>query len=121
MRETRRLWLRSMGAMGMVLLVGRFGFSQRVPQPRPSPNAPNPAYPPGLDGPEQNSDRGNKVVDPEKQRELKAEVDKLYQIASELRNELMKGDPRATLSVTFVKKAEEAEKVAKQVKHLVKG
>jgi|SRR5271166_87620 len=52
---------------------------------------------------------------------LKADLDQLYRLASELQQEYQAADPDAVLSVSFVKKAEQAEKLAKQVKNLAKG
>lgn len=121
MAETRRHWLVTLGSASLMLMADRLAYAQRSPQPLPSPNAPNPAYPPGLSGPEQTRDSKDKVVDPARAQELRTDVEKLYQLASELRDELSKADPRATLSVTFLKKAQDAEKVAKQIKNLAKA
>ena len=121
MGETRRWWIMRLGVGSAMLLAARPGWPQRAPQPLPSPNAPNPAYPPGLSGPEQAREPQNRDAEAAKQQELRAEVEKLYHLAYELRSEVAKSDARATLSVTFVKKAEEAEKVAKRVKSLAKG
>lgn len=90
------------------------------PQPRPSPNAPNPAYPPGLNGPEQKSP-DKKEMDRQNQAEVRADVEKLYQLVSELREQVQKSDATSTLSISVVKKAKEIEKLAKQVKDRAKG
>jgi hypothetical protein len=52
---------------------------------------------------------------------LKADLEQLYRLAWELQREYQAADPNAVLSVSFVKKAEQAEKLAKQVKNLARG
>jgi hypothetical protein len=124
MAETRRRVLMTLAGGGVVMAAGRLGFGQRrpEPQPMPSPNAPNPAYPPGLnDWPENKRDPDVKQVDPLKQQELRFDVEKLYQLVSELKKEVEATDARVALSVGVVKKAQEVEKLAKQIKNLSKG
>jgi len=123
MPETRRRWLMAAAGSSLALMAGRLGFAQYhpEPQPLPSPNAPNPAYPPGLNGPEQTREPNVKPVDPMKQVELKKEVDRLFQLVTELKKEVDATDATSTLSLSVVKKAQEAEKLAKQIKNLTKG
>ncbi|MEQ1473802.1 MAG: hypothetical protein ABLQ96_08270, partial [Candidatus Acidiferrum sp.] len=93
---------------------------QRSPQPMPSPNAPNPNFPPGLDGPDQKQP-DKKQMDRQNQAEVKAGVEKLYQLITELREQVQKSDSTSMLSLSVVKKAHEIEKLAKQVKDRAKG
>jgi hypothetical protein len=88
--------------------------------PRPSPNAPNPNYPPGLQGPEQ-TPPDQKKLDRQNQAEIKADVEKLYQLIGELKEEVERSDANSTLSVGVVKKAHQIETLAKQVKDRAKG
>jgi hypothetical protein len=88
--------------------------------PRPSPNAPNPNYPPGLQGPEQTSPDPKKM-NRQNQAEIKADVEKLYELIGELKEEVERSDANSTLSVGVVKKAHQIEKLAKQVKDRAKG
>jgi hypothetical protein len=88
--------------------------------PRPSPNAPNPNYPPGLQGPEQ-TPPDPKKVNRQNQAEIKADVQKLYELIGELKEQVERSDANSTLSVSVVKKAQQIEKLAKQVKDRAKG
>jgi hypothetical protein len=135
-----------------------------APEPRPSPYAPNPNYPPGLNGPEQKSGgralvlsstlysrpqrpsveplpspntpdpnhpwglgghgerpSDRKAIDKQNQAEVKADVEKLYVLITELKEQVEKSDVNLTLPVSVVKKSHEIEKLAKHVKELAKG
>jgi hypothetical protein len=94
---------------------------QRAPQPIPSPNAPNQNFPPGLDGPVNRPEPDRKEVDPKRQQEIRIDIQKLYELAAELRDETGKTDLNSTLPVTLVKKAQEIEKLAKKIKSLSHG
>ncbi len=123
MPETRRGWLVGMGAIGAVFVLRPLTEAQvrtREPQPLPSPNAPNPAYPPGFNGPEQTPDKKDEP-DPLKQQSIKADVEKLYQMVEELKKDVEKSDARVALSVGVVKRAGEIEKLAKKIKNEAKG
>lgn len=96
-------------------------FAQRnTPQPIPSPNAPNPNFPPGINGPDIKPP-DKRTMDKQAQADVKADVDRLYALISELREELQKSDVSSTLSVSVVNKAKQIEKLAKQVKDRAKG
>jgi hypothetical protein len=51
----------------------------------------------------------------------KASVEKLFELATNLKNEAEKADATVFLSLTMVKKAEEIERLAKQIKERAKG
>jgi hypothetical protein len=91
-----------------------------APQPRPSPNAPNPNFPPGFEGP-QATGVDKKAIDRQNQKEIRADVTRLYEMVSELKDQIDKTDSSSTLSVSVVKKAQQIEKLAKQIKDLAKG
>jgi c-di-AMP phosphodiesterase-like protein len=55
------------------------------------------------------------------QAEIKADVEKLYELIGELKEEVERSDANSTLSVGVVKKAHQIEKLAKQVKDRAKG
>jgi hypothetical protein len=94
---------------------------QMSPQPIPSPHAPNPNFPPGLDGPDLRPSTGNKRTDPQIQGEIRANVLKLYQLAFELKEQTEKTDSSTTLSLNVVKTAQQIEKLAKQIRNLSRG
>ena len=90
------------------------------PEPKTSPNMPDPDHPWGLGG------HPEKPVDPQvmakqNQAEVKASVEKLYVLISELKEQVEKSDATLTLSVSVVKKSKEIEKLAKHVKNLARG
>jgi hypothetical protein len=93
---------------------------QSTPQPVASPNAPNPSYPQGMNGPGA-KEPDAKTLDKQNQLEVRAEVDKLYALIFELRETMKQTDSNSTLSVTVVKKAQQIEKLAKEIKDRAKN
>jgi hypothetical protein len=57
----------------------------------------------------------------ENQKDIKAKVEKLFQLATELKEQVEKTDSAKVLSLGMVKKAEEIEKLAKDIKTRAKG
>jgi hypothetical protein len=109
------------GAGAMVAGPALYSSPQRnTPQPIPSPNAPDPNFPPGLNGPDQKPP-DKRAMDKQAQADVKADVEKLYALISELREEVQKSDASSTLSLSVVNKAKQIEKLAKQVKDRAKG
>ena len=90
------------------------------PQPRPSPNAPDPHVPNGMNGPQPTVGDG-KAVALANQKELRDDVTRLYEMVSELKEQVQRTDSSSMLSVSLVKKAQQIEKLAKQIKDLAKG
>jgi hypothetical protein len=54
------------------------------------------------------------------QKQIHEDVERLYTLASELKEEVAKTDSTAVLSLALVRKAEEIEKLAKQIKNLAR-
>lgn len=54
------------------------------------------------------------------QREIKKEVDRLFSLAQDLKEEAGKTDTVVVLSVAFVEKTEEIEKLAKKIRDLAR-
>lgn len=63
----------------------------------------------------------SKAMLEERQKSIKKDVEKLYDLASQLKTEVEKTDSTAVLSLPMLKKAEEIEKLAKQIKDHAKG
>ena len=57
----------------------------------------------------------------ENEKDIKKKVEKLFQLATELKDEVDKTDSAKVLSIAVVKKAEEIEKLAKDIKSRAKG
>jgi hypothetical protein len=88
-----------------------------IPPPRPrredgSEDPSQPSIPPGAT---------RKAVLEEHQKDIKKEIEKLYDLATQLKTEVEKTDATTVLSVSMIKKAEEIEKLAKQIKDHAKG
>ena len=126
MPESRRhLLMTFAGAFGVLavepLLSGLQAPGVRPdPQPRPSPNAPNPNFLPGFDGPRATT-TDPKVIKKQNQMEIRTDVGKLYEMVSELKDQVQRIDSDSTLSLAVVKKAQQIEKLARQIKDLAKG
>ena len=118
----RRRWLVRLGifAASVVLLpAAPAGVAQ---------NPPRPAQPPIDDqsGKEDEDQAGrlkaaSKVALQENDKSIKKSVERLFQLASELKAEVDKTDSAQVLSLAMVKKAEEIEKLAKDIKSRAKG
>jgi hypothetical protein len=119
--RSRRTLFVTLAEVAGFLAVAPMLTAQMSPQPMPSPHAPDPHFPPGLDGPQVRPDSGTKQVDPEVEARIKQDVRQLYLLASDLRLQVEKANPGSTLSLSVVKDAQEIEKLAKQVKNLAKG
>ena len=57
----------------------------------------------------------------ENEKDIKKKVEKLFQLATELKEEVNKTDSAKVLSLAMLKKAEEIEKLAKDIKSRAKG
>src|SRR5712692_7956080 len=117
----RRLFIALVGALG-ALATQPFLFGLQLPrparEPRPYPDGRDHGIPPNADEPAAAS---RKVIDKQSQKQIKEDVAKLYEIASQLKGEVERTDANSTLSVSLVKKAQQIEKLAKQIKDLAKG
>ena len=122
MLDSRRNVIR--GLAGAVSLASFAAWQQALaqkPQPMASPNAPsNQNVPAGLNGSE--------VIRPDKQpvsavnqEQIAALVHQLFKLATELQEEVEHTNLNTTFSLDFLKKAEQAEKAAKQIKNRAKG
>jgi hypothetical protein len=116
MMPSRRGLLLALGAVAIP-----FGFLTRafypqtpVPRRRPAPDDKNPedANTPNIDP---------KTILEANQKDIKKNVEKLYQLASELKAEVDKTDAVKVLSVAMLKKAEEIEKLARGIRSRALG
>ncbi len=122
MLESRRRVLTAIAGAAGVLAAAPLGFAQArtsSPSPIPSPNAPDPHNPGGLDGLQANKD--SPAPNPQNQKQIRDDVQKLYDMVSELKKQVESTDANAMLSLSLVKKAQQIEKLAKQIKELAKG
>lgn len=126
MTESRRHLLRALvGAAGSLVVEPLFagpqvpaqtaGYSTKA---KVYPNGRDPNQPPGLDEP---TSLDPKAIQRANQKELKSDVSRLYDMVAELKVQLEKTDPNSIFSLNIVKKTEQIEKLAKQIKSLAKG
>lgn len=123
MRESRRRLLMTFVGVAGVLAAGPAlsrleGQTRQAPSAKPYPNGRDPNLAPERDEP--------RILDPKaieraNQQELKKDVAKLYEMVSELKEQVEKTDATSVLSLSVVKKAQQIEKLAKQIKGLAKG
>ena len=117
----RRRWLATLGffAASFVLLpAAPAGVAQNPPRPQPPID--------DQSGKEDEDQAGrlkaaSKVALQENDKSIKKSVERLFQLASELKAEVDKTDSAQVLSLAMVKKAEEIEKLAKDIKSRAKG
>jgi hypothetical protein len=115
----RRLLLMSFAAVPGVLV--RFQDSAA------QDNARGRRRPDGSDDASNNPNPGNlsaassKAMLEERQKNIKKDVEKLYDLAAQLKAEVEKTDSTTVLSLAMLKKAEEIEKLARQIKDRAKG
>lgn len=120
---SRRSLMLSLIAGAGALATGRASYSQPqrpTIEPRPSPNTPDPNHPWGLSG-HQDKPSDSKALDKQNQAEVKASVEKLFVLITELKEQVEKSGTNAVLSVAVVNKSKQIEKLAKHVKDLAKG
>lgn len=109
--------------LGLFCSTGFAGAQQTLP-PRPettqSGGSPNIEH--TMPGDElKPSDKETKEILKQNQRQIQENVDKIYKLAGELKGEVEKTDAANTLSLPMIQKAEQIEKLAKQVKNLARG
>jgi hypothetical protein len=123
MRKTRRAFLLAVAAAGCLVARNGFSFPQAPKKPIPFPTPPegaetqNPAA--GQAKPEQQTAR--RIALQKNEKEFRSGVDRLYQLASELKQEVEKLPTSEIFSVQMFKKTEEIEKLAKQLKAKARG
>ena len=127
LESRRRLMMTCLGAAGLLAsqplsraLQGPGAGARPAPQPRPSPNAPNPNFPTGLKGP-QATGPDKRAIDRQNREEIRTDVTRLYEMVSELKEQVDKTNTNSTLAISVVKKAQQIEKLAKQIKDLARG
>ena len=98
----------------MIFLQGK---SQAQQDPRPlnngdgKPEDESASFPPG----------SRKAALEENEKNIKKKVEKLFQLATELKDEVDKTNSAKVLSVAMLKKVEEIEKLSKDIKSRAKG
>jgi hypothetical protein len=111
----RRTFLSLLAALGAACLrPGSLSAQDRTPAPPPHANDQSP-------GPSDPSIPSTKSILEQNEKNIKKDIEKLYELATQLKTQVEKTDSTAVLSVILVKKAEEIEKLAKQIKERARG
>jgi len=128
MIESRRRLIGVLGALAGVTaaefapaLLTQSAFGQQ-PRHHPPPNLPkSDRNSPDLDDPLVKKTPAPGEQNRQLQADLRTEVDKLCAMANELKEDMLRVNPSETLSLTFIKKAQAIEKLAKHIKDQAKG
>jgi hypothetical protein len=123
MGETRRRFLMALAAASCSVATESTVFAQQrknnpFPTPPESAETRNPAEAQSDKSEPQNAGR---VALQQNEKQFRAGVDRLYQLAGELKEEVDKTITTAVFSVHMYKKTEEIEKIAKMLKGKAKG
>jgi hypothetical protein len=126
MPESRRHILTALvGAAGVFAMEPLLAGLQAPPpgsggavKPKVYPNGRDPNVTQGIEDP---SRPDPKAIARANQITIRTDIAKLYEMVSDLKEEIEKTDATATLSISVVKKAQQIEKLAKQIKELAKG
>lgn len=119
MLDSRRdFFLALAGAAGSAAILSRFAFAQQPPVGQPPPRSQPQPGPPAI--PEAPKPDPKKVLQ-EDQKNVKKNVARLFELASQLKDEVEKTDGTAVLSLAMLKKTEEIEKLARQIRNRAKG
>ncbi|HXJ07775.1 MAG TPA: hypothetical protein VNH65_21955 [Candidatus Acidoferrum sp.] len=119
MSETRRRFLTALGGGAtLVFLRARDLVGQARPKSRPPTSDPT-QEPENTDALPAKSP--TKAILESNEKDIKKNIEKLYELARDLKAEVEKTDSSQVLSLTLVKKAEEIEKLAHDIKSRAKG
>lgn len=119
MSETRRDFLSLLTAAGtLAAFAGTGALAQSQSKKRPGP--PNPDDD-ANDSDAVPSKSPTKVILEANEKDIKKNIEKLYELVTDLKAEVEKTDSSQVLSLALVKKAEEIEKLARDIKTRAKG
>ncbi len=118
MTDTRRSFLTALAGTTLILMPAAFLSGQAKPTSRPTPTDPS-QEPESSDAAPTKS--AAKALLEANEKDIKKSIEKLYQLATDLKAEVEKTDSSQFLSLAMVKKAEEIEKLARDIKTRAKG
>jgi hypothetical protein len=122
-RSRRRLLVSSLTGVAALFLRPKISVAQSATSLQNPPATSNSRR----DGPESPDDTSlpaaasRKAILEQHQKDIKKDIEKLYDLATQLKTEVEKTDATSVLSLGMVKKAEEIEKLARQIKDHAKG
>jgi peptidoglycan hydrolase CwlO-like protein len=110
--KSRRKFLTMFLASGVPLGFASYSIRAQESQTKP----PSPPKLPQKDDDTEEPKFDSKAVLEANQKDIKKNIERLFQLASELKAEVEKTDSVQVLSVSMIKKAEEIEKLAKGIR-----
>jgi hypothetical protein len=114
--KNRRTFLGGLLTAGLATgIAGKLPQGQTPKRPQDQKNAPDTAPENPL------APSAEKRVLEENEKDIKKKVEKLYDLATELKAEVDKTDSSKVLSLNLMRKAEEIEKLARDIKNRSKG
>jgi len=119
MSDTRRRFLTALAGTGTLLLM-RAGILSSQAKPSGRPATSDPSMEPESSDPVPPKSPTKAILEAN-EKDIKKNIEKLYQLASDLKAEVEKTDSSQVLSLVLVKKAEEIEKLAHDIKARAKG
>jgi flagellar motility protein MotE (MotC chaperone) len=123
MGETRRRFLVTLAAAASCSVAADGSMFAQVRKNNPFPTPPESAEtqnPAEVAAAKSNPQNAKRAALQQNEKELRADVDRLYRLASELKQELDKTVTTEVFSVQMYKRTEEIEKVAKMLKSKAK-
>lgn len=118
----RQMLITAAGAVSFLAVKPLFGSqpeqARTTPKARPYPNGRDPNADPTNDEP---SRPDPKAIQQANQKKLREDVAKLYEMAAELKDQVEKVDANFVVSVSFVKTAQQIEKLAKEIRNLARS
>ena len=119
MLDTRREFMNALGGVG-AMVVMRFGSLAAQAKPARQP-VQQPKETEGQNEEAALDKSQTKALLEANEKDIKKAVEKLYELASDLKTEVEKTDSSKILSLGLIKKAEEIERLAKDIKVRAKG
>lgn len=118
MTDNRRSFLTGLAGTTLIMMPAAFLSGQAKPTGRPKPT--DPSQEPESTDPAPAKSPAKAVLEAN-EKDIKKNIEKLYQLATDLKAEIEKTDSSQFLSLAMVKKAEEIEKLARDIKTRAKG
>lgn len=114
---TRRMLLAGSTVAGVLLYSAGYSVGGQNPDLRP-PQEPRPGQ---EEPPNPNLPNPEKKILEDNDKDMKKKVERLYQLATELKEQVNKTDSSKVMSLDLMKKAEEIERLARDIKNRSKG
>jgi TolA-binding protein len=122
MFDTRRRFLSVFAGAGTLVMVRAASLGGQARPPSAPPPPASASQDQDMDEPAPPLGKSpTKIMLEENQKDIRKNIEKLYQLASDLKKEVEKTDSTEVLSLSLVRKAEEIEKLAHDIKSRAKG